>query len=71
MTPDGNPIVGPINGLKGYLNAIGMAGQGFMIGVGLGEVLARLVAEKSTPQDQELLEDFSLNRDFSQEEQLK
>lgn len=71
MTSDGNPIIGPIKGLKGYLNAIGMCGQGFMIGPGMGEVLARIVAKKTTTQDHELLYDFSLYRDFSQQEQLK
>jgi len=71
MTPDGNPIVGPIKGLKGFINAVGMCGQGFMIGPGLGEVLARLVGDNLSTQDHELLDDFSLYRDFSQEEQLK
>lgn len=71
MTPDGTPIVGPVTGLEGYINAVGMCGQGYMLGPGLGEILARLVAEKTTTQDKDILEDFSLYRDFCQEEQLK
>ena len=70
-TPDGNPIVGPVKGPEGYVNAVGMCGQGYMIGPGLVEVLARLVTDKITSQDKEILADFSLYRDFSQEELLK
>ncbi|MFX1283065.1 MAG: NAD(P)/FAD-dependent oxidoreductase [Promethearchaeota archaeon] len=71
MTPDGNPIVGPINEINGYINAVGMCGQGYMIGPGIGEVLARLVAKKSTSKDREILDEFSLYRDFVKEEKLK
>lgn len=71
MTPDGNPIVGPIKEVEGFINAVGMCGQGYMIGPGIGEHLARILAGKSTPQDMEILEDFSLYRDFFQEEKLK
>lgn len=71
MTPDGSPIVGPVKGLEGYINAVGMCGQGFMLGPGLGEVLARIVTEKLTSKDNEILEEFSLYRDFGKEEKLK
>jgi sarcosine oxidase subunit beta len=71
MTPDGNPIVGSINEVEGYFNAVGMCGQGYMLGPGIGEILARVLANKSTPRDQEILEEFSLYRDFGQEEKLK
>ena len=71
MTPDGNAIVGPVNGIEGYINAVGMCGQGFMLGPGLGEVISRVVQEKPTTQDKELLEEFSLYRDFGFEEKLK
>lgn len=71
MTPDGNPIVGPVHEVEGYLNAVGMCGQGVMIGPGLGEVLARLVTDRPTSQDHEILETLSLYRDFSQEEKFK
>ncbi|MFQ6125533.1 MAG: NAD(P)/FAD-dependent oxidoreductase [Candidatus Heimdallarchaeota archaeon] len=70
-TPDGNPIVGPVQGVEGYLNAVGMCGQGVMIGPGLGEVLARLVGGRTTSQDHEILECLSLYRDFGEEEKLK
>ena len=71
MTPDGNPIVGPIREIEGYFNAVGMCGQGYMIGPGIGELLARVVAERGTPRDEEILQEFSLYRNFDQEEKLK
>ncbi|MFX1249449.1 MAG: NAD(P)/FAD-dependent oxidoreductase [Promethearchaeota archaeon] len=71
MTPDGCPIVGPINEIEGYINAVGMCGQGYMLGPGIGEVIARLVAKKNTTKDKEILKEFSLNRDFAKEEKLK
>ena len=71
MTPDGNPIVGKVNEIEGYVNAVGMCGQGFMLGPGLGELLSRLVTDKISFQDKEILETFSNNRDFGRIEELK
>ncbi|MHA1946241.1 MAG: NAD(P)/FAD-dependent oxidoreductase [Candidatus Hodarchaeales archaeon] len=71
MTPDGSPIVGPIKNIEGYINAIGMCGQGFMIGPGLGELLARFTADEPTVKDKEILDEFSLYRDFTSVEKLK
>ena len=34
MTPDGNPIIGWAKELEGFLLAVGMCGQGFMLGPG-------------------------------------
>ena len=47
MTRDGNAIVGPVNGIEGYINAVGMCGQGFMLGPGLGEVISRISTGKT------------------------
>lgn len=71
MTPDGNPIIGEVDSLKGYINAVGLCGQGFMLGPGLGELLYRVIADKLTPSDQEILRSLACNRDFCQEEDLK
>jgi sarcosine oxidase subunit beta len=71
MTPDGSPIVGLINETEGYINAVGMCGQGFMLGPCFGEVLSRIVTKKSTSKDNEILKEFSLYRDFGQDEKLK
>src|SRR5512142_1818649 len=64
MTPDGTPIVGWSKEVAGLLNAVGMCGQGFMLGPGMGELLARMVDNKLAPEDQEMLEIMSPYREF-------
>ena len=71
MTPDGSPLVGGTRELAGYLMAIGMCGQGFMLGPGLGELLARMVTREKTKEDQEVLKILSPYRRFEGEEALK
>jgi sarcosine oxidase subunit beta len=71
MTPDGSPLVGWNHSLKGLLHATGMCGQGLMLAPGVAEVVARLVAGKTTPDDRIILEEFSPTRDFKDEEALK
>lgn len=71
MTPDGNPIVGKANEIEGYINAIGLCGQGFMLGPGLGEFLSRLLTEKMSSRDKEILDTLSSTRNFGVEEELK
>ncbi len=71
MTPDGNPILGNVNEIEGYINAVGMCGQGFMLGPGLGELLNRILTEKINFKDKEILETLSYSRDFGIEEELK
>ena len=71
MTHDGSPIVGKVKGLEGYINAVGMCGQGFMIGPGLGQLLSRMVLEKISKQDETILEELSFYRNFGKVEKLK
>ncbi len=71
MTPDGAPLVGWARDVKGLLLAVGMCGQGFMIGPGLGEILAHLVKGDLAAKDRELLELLSPYRKFEGMEQLK
>lgn len=71
MTPDGSPLVGRSRDLRGYVMAIGMCGQGFMLGPGLGELLSRLVREETTPEDEETLSLLSPYRAFGGQEALK
>jgi len=71
MTPDGFPIVGRSEDLKGYIFAVGMCGQGFMLGPGLGSLLSRLVQQDLTPEDEETLSELSPYRQFGAEEKLK
>ncbi len=71
MTPDGFPIVGEIDEFPNFINAIGMCGQGYMIGPGLGELLARIVTCELTENDIDILKHFNLKREFSETEQFK
>jgi len=71
MTPDGAPLVGWAREVEGFLLAAGMCGQGFMIGPGLGEMLARLVARDLPAADAGLLDLLSPDRQFQGVEKLK
>jgi sarcosine oxidase subunit beta len=71
MTPDGLPIVGWCKEVEGFLLAVGMCGQGFMLGPGLGELLARLVKNELVEKDAEVLSILSPCRDFKGQERLK
>jgi sarcosine oxidase subunit beta len=70
-TPDGFPVVGASRELPGFINAIGMCGQGFMLGPGLGELIARLVTREPRKDDLRILESFKPGRDFSGMEMLQ
>jgi sarcosine oxidase subunit beta len=71
MSPDGLPIVGETKELQGFVQAAGMCGQGFMLGPGLGELLARLVRKNLTEEDKDTLAYFSPYREFQGMEKLK
>ncbi len=71
MTPDGFPIVGRAREMAGYVHAVGMCGQGYMLGPGVGALLSRLVQESLTAEDEEILEALSPYREFVAEEKLK
>ena len=71
MTPDGFPIVGWAKEVEGYLLAVGMCGQGLMLGPGLGELLMRMVKNNLAESDQEMLNILSPYRQFAGQEKLK
>jgi sarcosine oxidase subunit beta len=71
MTPDGSPLVGWNREVQGLLHSTGMCGQGFMLGPGVGEVVARLITEESTDEDKIILEGFCPYRKFGGQETLK
>jgi sarcosine oxidase, subunit beta len=71
MSPDGSPLVGWNKEVKGLIHATGMCGQGFMLGPGTGEVVARLIRGKTTEDDKVILEGFSPYRKFGGQESLK
>jgi sarcosine oxidase, subunit beta len=72
MTPDGQPIVGWTREVQGLFQAVGMCGQGFMLGPGLGELVQRAINERLTRDDLEVLKYLDPYRSFnSQQEALK
>jgi sarcosine oxidase subunit beta len=71
MTPDGSPIIGKVSGLDGYLLAVGMCGQGFMFGPGVGLLLTNIVLNNLDEADKIILERLSFHRQFEVEELLK
>lgn len=71
MTPDGFPVVGWARQLEGYIYAVGMCGQGYMLGPGVGRLLTRMIQDELTPADEETLEELSPHREFGGEEKLK
>ncbi|RKY53932.1 MAG: sulfurtransferase [Candidatus Neomarinimicrobiota bacterium] len=70
MTPDGFPIVGYTKEVKNFILAVGMCGQGFMIGPGLGKILSEIIIDKTDKYD-DILEQLTLYRSFTGEEILK
>lgn len=70
MSPDGSPILGRV-GPSNHFVAVGMCGQGFMLGPGIGEVMARLVTGEETEDDLVVLHELRHDRRFTSEEALK
>ena len=71
MTPDGFPVVGWTRELEGYMLAVGMCGQGFMLGPGLAELMTRMVLGTTDENDRETLSYLSPYREFKGQEKLK
>lgn len=72
MTPDGSPLIGRAKECGGYLIAAGMCGQGFMLGPGIGELLARMITgSELSREDREILDILSPYREFKGQEALK
>lgn len=46
-TPDHQAILGCVDGLPGYYQAVGMSGHGFMMSPAVGEAVATIVAEQT------------------------
>ena len=69
-TPDGFPILGETE-LDGFYLAVGMCGQGFMLGPGIGKLFTRLLSNSISDDDKENLKSLSLYRNFGSEEKFK
>jgi len=64
MTPDGSPIVGKAPGVEGFVLGVGMCGQGFMLGPGVGKNLAALVARGAPAIERDVFDLLSPGRDL-------
>ena len=71
MSPDGSPLIGFAPGLRGLFIAAGMCGQGYMLGPGIGALIARVLSGEPTAADRFVLDDLRPDRDFDSEEALK
>lgn len=73
MTPDGLPICGKVNEIEGLYLAVGMCGQGFMMGPGIGKNMACLIVKGKPLMEQETFDTVSFYRDMynSKREALK
>lgn len=71
MTPDGNPILGEVAGIEGFLLATGACGQGFMLGPGVGQLLSHLIQGTLSEQEHQCLVSMRLDRDWTSMEKLK
>jgi sarcosine oxidase subunit beta len=73
MTPDSLPICGAVRELEGLYLAVGMCGQGFMLGPGLGRNLANLIVYGRPLIKPEIFNTLGFYRDFyrSEKEALK
>lgn len=70
QSPDGSPLVGLFGPSNHYI-AVGMCGQGFMLGPGVGALLARQIAGDPIPGDEAVLDALRLDRPFKSIEALK
>ena len=59
MPPDYAPIIGPVDGLEGFLLDVGWGTYGFKAGPAAGFRVAELIATGRTP---EILKPFALSR---------
>lgn len=73
MTPDGLPICDHVDQVKGLYLAVGMCGQGFMMGPGIARNLTHLIAHGTPLIDPSIFSALSFYRDFgtAKKEKLK
>jgi len=64
MTPDGIGIVGSHPALEGWYMGVGMCGQGFMMGPGVGYELANLIKNGKPEMEESVFKRLSPTRDF-------
>ena len=65
MTPDGNPIVDKVRQYEGLYLAVGLCGQGLMLGPGLARNIASLVINGKPLIREEVFSRFSFYRSYT------
>ena len=71
MTPDGSPLVGWSKECAGLVHAVGMCGQGLMLGPGVGTLIARMVRDELRADDHDTLRAWDPARAFVGQEVLR
>jgi sarcosine oxidase subunit beta len=71
QTPDGMPIVGEKPEARGYFYAVGLCGQGLMLGPGLAQDVIGLILNGKPVTEETAFRSLSLYRDFGRTEALK
>lgn len=64
MTPDGLPICGSVPERQGLYCAVGLCGQGFMMGPGVGLNMAKLIVHGKPHMNEEIFNAYRFNRNF-------
>ena len=67
MTPDGVGIVGKAKSVDGFYLGVGMCGQGFMMGPGVGYELAKHIKTGKPEMDEAVYKRLSPDRSFGGE----
>jgi hypothetical protein len=64
MPPHGVPIVSNVQSIRGLTLAVGMCGQGFMLGIGVGEEVASLALDGKYLLPKEASDTLRFERNF-------
>ena len=59
VTPDAQPIIGEVEGVKGFIQCNGFSGHGFMLSPMVTKILTEYIVDGKTPQ---ILKNLNLNR---------
>jgi sarcosine oxidase subunit beta len=71
QTPDGMPVAGEAQQARGYFYAVGLCGQGLMLGPGLAQDLVNLMLTGKPITEESAWRSLSLQRSFKTAESLK
>ena len=65
MTPDGLPILDRVEEVEGLYLAVGMCGQGYMLGPGVGKNIASFIVDGKPTIDADVFAQLRFHREFS------